>query len=207
MKRIAKRESLFGFTLVEALVAMAALPIISLAVYLTFTHAQGAFMKVDKETSQADKLFMWHEILTQDLERIIDSRQFLFSGSSEKMEFVIVDHFLWEGGIPSNTLAGPFSKVTYEARRETGKIVMTRRSEDLFAGAGHSGALNQLELTECYLFYGEINEKGEWQWFGEWKDKESLPRAVRMVMRPTYLSPDEEPITQTILIDQRGLVG
>ncbi len=175
-----------GFTLLEALVALALLVILSAALYGTyFSLMRGretAVAKIEERRALADTLDKLHRELAAAL----------YNSQNARLHFVVEDRDIF--GKPASTLDFTFIappvgsslpasdqvQAIYKVAEKDGKLVLTRQAKDLFVTID-SVPYPQMEDLEGFLV--ECSTDGT-KWVRTWDTtlNTRLPRYVRITL-------------------------
>lgn len=167
-----------GFTLVEAIVAVALFSVIALASYGSFRSGFVAYQRIESQLGQNYELNMLMRGLDQELKNSLYFAGVPFEGESDRIRFPTrLRRF--DGKKMSDELVA----VTYQYRGKRLERIEEKLREEFNDKRSEKESLLAFETCRFQFAYRQRN--GGIDWKSEWKESPymGLPRAIRLAVQ------------------------
>ena len=182
-----------GFTLTEILLVSVVLSIIGLSVYSAFNNGIKIWRRVVRNVTQED-ISIFFDRISNDLRNTLRYKDIQFEGNQERIAFpaLIVSQ-------EQNVFKTEVGRVTYYLEKDSVNRQQANYSQ-LYQNINPPDRklVNNLE-TLSFQYYYYDSEMQSYYWENEWKEKESLPLAVKIKVE-FYDNGIKNNLTRTVYI-------
>ncbi|MBI4388012.1 MAG: prepilin-type N-terminal cleavage/methylation domain-containing protein [Candidatus Omnitrophica bacterium] len=188
-----------GFTLVEAVIAIALFVVIAITAYSAFRSGLLAYGRVEADLGKGYEIKMLTDLMNQELRNAMYYADFLFQGESDSISFPCRLR-RYDG----KKMTEDLYLVTYRFRsRKLERSEKKWRKKSLREEEGSSESLLELENFRFQFAYKKKNDGVEWR--SEWGKKPylGLPRGIRAILKEKGSS--EETMVQILI--PHGVLG